>query len=211
MPRAVLDRRHGHDRPRRGARARAGRLGGRRASRAPATLPEGLAELGVRGGRGRPGGRRAAARGDRRRRRRRPRHRRVRSRARRAAQRPRRLVGSLVVISTASVYADDEGRALDGEGDAAAACPCRSSRRSAPPSPATRRTRRGKAELEQTLLDGPLPATAPPRLRDPRAGREAAARALLRRSAPSTGGAASRSRGTARAASTRRRSRISPS
>src|SRR5437660_1439246 len=26
------------------------------------------------------------------------------------------LVGSLVVISTASVYADDEGRALDGEG-----------------------------------------------------------------------------------------------
>jgi nucleoside-diphosphate-sugar epimerase len=67
-------------------------------------------------------------------------------------------VGSLVVISSASVYADDEGRALDGEGDPPnLPVPILESQRTAEPGDATYSTR--KAELEQTLLAGPLPAT----------------------------------------------------
>ena len=121
------------------------------------------------------------------------------------------LVGSLVVISTASVYADDEGRALDGE---------EASRRSLPvPIPETQRTAEPgdatystqKAELEQTLLEGPLPATLIRAVRDPRPGREAAARALLRQARRRRRGDGSRSPGRARAASTRRRWRTSPS
>jgi nucleoside-diphosphate-sugar epimerase len=68
------------------------------------------------------------------------------------------LVGSLVVISSASVYADDEGRALDGEGESPnMPVPILETQRTAEPGDATYSTR--KAELEQTLLAGPLPAT----------------------------------------------------
>ena len=69
------------------------------------------------------------------------------------------LVGSLVVISTASVYADDEGRAFDGEGGEAPRLPVPilETQRTAEPGDATYSTQ--KAELEQTLLHGPLPAT----------------------------------------------------
>ena len=69
------------------------------------------------------------------------------------------LVGSLVVISTASVYADDEGRALDGEGGdpPQLPVPILETQRTAEPGDATYSTQ--KAELEQTLLEGPLPAT----------------------------------------------------
>jgi nucleoside-diphosphate-sugar epimerase len=69
------------------------------------------------------------------------------------------LVGSLVVISTASVYADDEGRAFDGEGGELPRLPVPilETQRTAEPGGATYSTQ--KAELEQTLLHGPLPAT----------------------------------------------------
>jgi nucleoside-diphosphate-sugar epimerase len=69
------------------------------------------------------------------------------------------LVGSLVVISTASVYADDEGRAFDGEGGEPPQLPVPilETQRTAEPGDATYSTQ--KAELEQTLLRGPLPAT----------------------------------------------------
>src|SRR5215472_6541143 len=68
------------------------------------------------------------------------------------------LVGSLVVISSASVYADDEGRALDGEGEfPQLPAPIPETQRTAAPGDETYSTR--KAELEQTLLAGPLPAT----------------------------------------------------
>jgi nucleoside-diphosphate-sugar epimerase len=68
------------------------------------------------------------------------------------------LVGSLVVISSASVYADDEGRALDGEGELPELpVPILETQRTAEPGAATYSTR--KAELEQTLLAGPLPST----------------------------------------------------
>lgn len=68
------------------------------------------------------------------------------------------LVGSLVVISSASVYADDDGRALDGEGDPPnMPVPILETQRTAEPGDATYSTR--KAELEQTLLAGPLPST----------------------------------------------------
>lgn len=69
------------------------------------------------------------------------------------------LVGSLVVISTASVYADDNGRALDGEGGEPPQLPVPipETQRTAEPGDATYSTR--KAELEQTLIHGPLPST----------------------------------------------------
>ena len=69
------------------------------------------------------------------------------------------LVGSLVVISTASVYADDEGRAFDGEGGdpPQLPVPILETQPTAEPGDATYSTR--KAELEQTLLQGPLPST----------------------------------------------------
>lgn len=69
------------------------------------------------------------------------------------------LVGSLVVISTASVYADEEGRAFDGEGGdpPRLPVPILETQRTAEPGDATYSTR--KAELEQTLLQGPLPST----------------------------------------------------
>jgi nucleoside-diphosphate-sugar epimerase len=68
------------------------------------------------------------------------------------------LVGSLVVISSASVYADDEGRALDGESEfPRLPVPIPETQRTAEPGDETYSTR--KAELEQTLLEGPLPAT----------------------------------------------------
>jgi nucleoside-diphosphate-sugar epimerase len=69
------------------------------------------------------------------------------------------LVGSLVVISTASVYADDAGRAFDGEGGEPPRLPVPilETQRTAEPGDATYSTR--KAELEQTVLQGPLPAT----------------------------------------------------
>jgi nucleoside-diphosphate-sugar epimerase len=68
------------------------------------------------------------------------------------------IAGSLVVISSASVYADDEGRALDGEGEPPLLpVPIPETQRTAEPGDATYSTK--KAELEQTLLDGPLPAT----------------------------------------------------
>ncbi|HJQ51351.1 MAG TPA: NAD-dependent epimerase/dehydratase family protein [Gaiellaceae bacterium] len=68
------------------------------------------------------------------------------------------LVGSLIVISSASVYADDEGRAFDGEGDSPVMpVPILETQRTAEPGDATYSTR--KAELEQTLLEGPLPST----------------------------------------------------
>jgi nucleoside-diphosphate-sugar epimerase len=69
------------------------------------------------------------------------------------------LVGSLVVISTASVYADDEGRAFDGEGGEPPKLPVPilETQPTAEPGDGTYSTQ--KAELEQTLLRGPLPAT----------------------------------------------------
>jgi nucleoside-diphosphate-sugar epimerase len=68
------------------------------------------------------------------------------------------LVGSLVVISSASVYADDEGRALDGVSDPPVMpVPILETQRTAEPGDGNYSTR--KAELEQTLLAGPLPAT----------------------------------------------------
>ena len=69
------------------------------------------------------------------------------------------LVGSLVVISSASVYADDDGLALDGEEHEfpQLPVPISETQRTAEPGDATYSTR--KAELEQTLLEGPLPAT----------------------------------------------------
>jgi nucleoside-diphosphate-sugar epimerase len=68
------------------------------------------------------------------------------------------VVGSLVVISSASVYADDEGRALDGEGDPPdLPVPILETQPTAEPGDATYSTQ--KAELEQTLLAGPLPST----------------------------------------------------
>lgn len=69
------------------------------------------------------------------------------------------LVGSLVVISTASVYADDEGRAFDGEGGdlPQLPVPIPETQPTAEPGDATYSTR--KAELERTLLHGPLPST----------------------------------------------------
>jgi nucleoside-diphosphate-sugar epimerase len=69
------------------------------------------------------------------------------------------LVGSLVVISTASVYADDGGRAFDGEGGELPQLPVPilETQRTAEPGDATYSSQ--KAELEQTLLHGPLPAT----------------------------------------------------
>ena len=69
------------------------------------------------------------------------------------------LVGSLVVISTASVYADAEGRAFDGEGGELPQLPVPvlETQRTAEPGDATYSTQ--KAELEQTLLEGPVPAT----------------------------------------------------
>ena len=68
------------------------------------------------------------------------------------------LAGSLVVISSASVYADDEGRALDGESDfPQLPVPIPESQRTAEPGDDTYSTR--KVAVEQTLLAGPLPAT----------------------------------------------------
>jgi nucleoside-diphosphate-sugar epimerase len=69
------------------------------------------------------------------------------------------LVGSVAVISSASVYADDDGRALDGEGGEPPVMPVPilETQRTADPGDATYSTR--KAELEQTLLEGPLDAT----------------------------------------------------
>jgi nucleoside-diphosphate-sugar epimerase len=69
------------------------------------------------------------------------------------------LVGSLVVISTASVYADDDGNAFDGEGGELPRLPVPilETQRTAEPGDATYSTQ--KAELEQVLLQGPLPAT----------------------------------------------------
>jgi nucleoside-diphosphate-sugar epimerase len=68
------------------------------------------------------------------------------------------LVGSLVVISSASVYADDEGRALDGVGESPVMpVPILETQRTVEPGDETYSTR--KAELEQTLLGGPLPST----------------------------------------------------
>ena len=69
------------------------------------------------------------------------------------------LAGSLVVTSSASVYADDDGNALDGEGGhfPQLPIPIPETQRTVGPGDATYSTR--KAELEQTLLDGPLPAT----------------------------------------------------
>jgi nucleoside-diphosphate-sugar epimerase len=69
------------------------------------------------------------------------------------------LVGSVIVISTASVYADDSGRAFDGEGGELPRLPVPilETQRTAEPGDATYSTQ--KAELEQTLLQGLLPAT----------------------------------------------------
>jgi nucleoside-diphosphate-sugar epimerase len=69
------------------------------------------------------------------------------------------LVGALVVISTASVYADEKGRAFDGEDGELPQLPVPilETQPTAEPGDATYSTQ--KAELEQTLLHGPLPAT----------------------------------------------------
>jgi nucleoside-diphosphate-sugar epimerase len=69
------------------------------------------------------------------------------------------LVGSVAVISSASAYADEDGRALDGEGGDFPdfPVPLYETQPTAEPGDATYSTR--KAELERTLLDGPLAAT----------------------------------------------------
>jgi len=71
------------------------------------------------------------------------------------------VVGSVVVISSASVYADENGLTLD-EASSIETFPrfpvaIRESNRTVEPSDATYSTQ--KVALEQTLLDGPLPAT----------------------------------------------------
>jgi len=68
------------------------------------------------------------------------------------------LVGSLVVISSASVYTDDEGRTLDEEGDfPQVPVPMPETQPTVEPGEETYSTR--KVALEQALLEGPLPAT----------------------------------------------------
>ncbi len=68
-------------------------------------------------------------------------------------------VGSLIVVSTGSVYADDEGRALDGVSELPhLPCPIPETQRTAEPGD-TDNYSRGKAALEEELLAGPLPAT----------------------------------------------------
>jgi len=68
------------------------------------------------------------------------------------------LVGSLVVISSASVYTDDDGRTLDEEGDfPQVPVPMSETQRTVEPGEETYSTR--KVALEQALLEGPLPAT----------------------------------------------------
>jgi nucleoside-diphosphate-sugar epimerase len=69
------------------------------------------------------------------------------------------LVGSVAVISSASVYADDNGLALDGEEHdfPQLPVPIPETQRTAEPGDATYSTQ--KAELEQMLLAGPLTAT----------------------------------------------------
>ena len=60
------------------------------------------------------------------------------------------LVGSLVVISTASVYADDEGRAFDGEGGdpPQLPVPILETQRTAEPGDATYSTQQGRARAD---------------------------------------------------------------
>jgi len=68
------------------------------------------------------------------------------------------VAGSLVVISSASVYADAEGRALDGVSDPPQMpVPVLESQPTVQPGDETYSTR--KVALEQALLAGPLPAT----------------------------------------------------
>jgi nucleoside-diphosphate-sugar epimerase len=70
------------------------------------------------------------------------------------------LVGSLVAISTASVYADAEGRTFDSQEDGEfprLPVPIAETQRTAEPGDDTYSTR--KVALEETLLGGPLPAT----------------------------------------------------
>jgi nucleoside-diphosphate-sugar epimerase len=71
------------------------------------------------------------------------------------------LVGSLVVISSASVYADNDGRTLDEANDEGEfpriPDPIPETQRTAEPGDGTYSTR--KVALEQTLLEGALPAT----------------------------------------------------
>lgn len=75
------------------------------------------------------------------------------------AQLNRLPAGSLVVISTGSVYADDEGRALDGESELPTLpCPIPETQRTAEPGD-TDNYSRGKSALEEEVLAGPLPAT----------------------------------------------------
>jgi nucleoside-diphosphate-sugar epimerase len=67
--------------------------------------------------------------------------------------------GSLVVISTGSVYADDEGRALDGVSELPhLPNPIPETQRTAEPGD-TDNYSRGKVALEEVLRDGPLPTT----------------------------------------------------
>jgi nucleoside-diphosphate-sugar epimerase len=68
------------------------------------------------------------------------------------------VAGSLVVVSSASVYADAEGRALDGVSDPPQMpVPVLESQPTVEPGDETYSTR--KVALEQALLAGPLPAT----------------------------------------------------
>lgn len=67
--------------------------------------------------------------------------------------------GSLIVISTGSVYADAEGRALDGSGELPLLpCPIPETQRTAEPGDSDNYSR-GKAALEEEVRNGPLPAT----------------------------------------------------
>ena len=69
------------------------------------------------------------------------------------------LAGSLVVISSGSVYADEDDNALDGEGGEPPRLPIPvpETYRTVKPDDDTYSTR--KVELEQTVLGGPLPTT----------------------------------------------------
>jgi nucleoside-diphosphate-sugar epimerase len=71
------------------------------------------------------------------------------------------IVGSLVVVSSASVYVDDEGRTLDEaesiETFPRLPVPIPETQRTVQPSPATYSTQ--KVAVEQAVLAGPLPAT----------------------------------------------------
>ena len=118
--------------------------------------------------------------------------------------------GSLVVISSASVYADAEGRALDGVSELPQMpVPMLETQPTAEPGDTRLLDAQGRARAG--LLAGPLPATLLRACAIHGPGAKLPRELYFVEARATTGGAASRSRSAARAASTRRRSRTSRS